>query len=951
MILVILLFYCRLVLGSRRSVTVFGATDDNPLPNFSIRGYVFCTRAKDIRNNWPFSQENLQLCLKYGVKDVLPPFDRTLDSVRSQSTAKCAAENSTVCRNTSIGVENIINSSVSRKDNEIPPATDQSSPHTNSVPENIVKLKVNRLSQDLSTANPFLALDKMASNVCPVCKMFSSSSNTTLNAHIDQCLSIKWTSNPKQMIKHRIKPKKTRLMADIYKTALCCTLEDLDRRNGTNWALNLGCQEDQDLGARDVNGDADDVYVDSKGTKVRTLSELGDLLPCKNAGYDNDKPVKTDKRNKFGMSKKKKYLVQRHKILDRCLHGQGFYPPGADCLSKYPRPEIRPEPKVKNCQEEESKGFKDLRQHYIANDQTKFDYSGRVIKQWVGSKRSGLKEVVNLEHESSLSRKLENKPPIKSGVSSSPVDTFNGNHSSSSNGKKIGTDEWPSVNGDSSSLSSRTSQHHPTFSPGANEFSYPRNNSSSRAMTSHSRKFSSLRKKLLSSVRHQSVPESRKKLRLKHLDFNKHGPCCESESEDEALVSQFRIYGQDNEGLMAEASNEPLLNNKTRVLINHKKKEGFVNAGKGDFPLKAYETSSESICHDVGKTIDPFGDTYNGFAAFSNVECISMFCADEVGRDLVIAENNSGETQRNYYADMDPIPIPGPPGSFLPSPGHMSSEELKESSSLTTCRIRSSEGEHEVVDTNSSAGFWEPPTQSNNTNPVLRLMGKNLTVMNKDESGSNIALASPGSMSCVDNGLSTVNVSNGPHTFGRICSGGPPVLKNMQINMPPPILEKAPSNFRPLQSSACPCDCFDGNLSSSVKSHEYASECTMISKQIGTNFVQNVGAPLTPHVELCGSKQKEMIVIDDSPEIGHGGFKSVKATNGMSNYQTRGYHPLFAGSPFIQNGKKRGESFGKLINFTAEGSNAVQYPSSSTASFPYIVDQLRPSFYVSHGFS
>ncbi|GER52734.1 hapless 8 [Striga asiatica] len=842
------------------------ASDDNPLPNFSIRGYVFGARAKDISNNWPFSQENLQLCLKYGVKDVLPPFDQTLDSVRNQSTAKCAAENS----------------SVSRKDKKIPPATDQSSPYTNSVPENIVKLNNQKSSQE----------DTMASNVCPVCKMFSSSSNTTLNAHIDQCLSIKWTSNPKQSIKHRIKPKKTRLMADIYETALRCTLEDLDRRNGTNW------------------------------TKVRTLSELGDLLPCKNVGYD--KPVKTDKGNKFGMSKKKKCLVQKNKILDPCLHGQGFY-----C----------PEPKVKNGQEEESKGFKDLRQHHIANDQSKSDYLGRVIKQWVGSKRTGLREKVNLEHESSLSRKREKKPRIKTG--------------------------------DSSSLSSRTSQHHHTFSPGANEFSYPRNNSFSRAMTSRGMKFSSLRKKLLSSVRHQSVLDSREKLRLNHLDFNKHGPCCESESEDETILSRIRIYGQDSEGLTTNASNNELLLNKTRVLINHKKKEGFINAGKGDLPSKAYETSSESIRHDeFGKTIDPFGDAYNGFAAFSNVEHISMFCGDEVGRDLVIApqcsndeaaeKNNSGETQRNYYADVDPIPIPGPPGSFLPSPGHMSSEEeLNESSSLTTCRIREGE-EHEVVVTNSTAQFSsglvfnktaeglfltnEPPTLSN-TNPVLRLMGKNLTVMNKDESGSN--------MSCVENGLSTVNLSNEPHNFGRICSGGPPILENMQINMTSPILEKAPSNFRPIQYfSAHPCDSFDGNLSSSMKSHEYASECAMISKQIGTNFRMDPYFNVQPHVEFCGSRQKEIIVIDDSPEIGHGGFKSMKATNGMANYQTRGYHPLCAGSPFIQNRKIQAESFGKLINFKAEGSNALHHhPSSSTAYFPYIVDQLRPSFYFSHGFS
>ncbi|KAL2456437.1 hapless 8 [Forsythia ovata] len=83
----------------------------------------------------------------------------------------------------------------------------------------------------------------MTSKVCPVCNTFSSSSNTTLNAHIDQCLSgeskIKWTANSR-VTEHRIKPRKTGLMVDIYETASYCTLEELDRRNGTNWALNLG---------------------------------------------------------------------------------------------------------------------------------------------------------------------------------------------------------------------------------------------------------------------------------------------------------------------------------------------------------------------------------------------------------------------------------------------------------------------------------------------------------------------------------------------------------------------------------------------------------------------------------------------------------------------------------------------------------------------------------------
>jgi hypothetical protein len=48
--------------------------------------------------NWPFSLKNLQLCLKHGVKDVLPPF-QSLDKVRSQPFERCMSESSTLVDN------------------------------------------------------------------------------------------------------------------------------------------------------------------------------------------------------------------------------------------------------------------------------------------------------------------------------------------------------------------------------------------------------------------------------------------------------------------------------------------------------------------------------------------------------------------------------------------------------------------------------------------------------------------------------------------------------------------------------------------------------------------------------------------------------------------------------------------------------------------------------------
>ncbi|XP_008794680.2 uncharacterized protein LOC103710642 [Phoenix dactylifera] len=128
--------------------------------------------------------------------------------------------------------------------------------------------------------------DPMASKVCPVCKMFASTSNTTLNAHIDQCLSedFKTMRVMTKLPKLKVKPRKKRLMVDIYTTAPHCTIEDLDRRNGTNWATDLTLvaptrevSTEVKRSKLSISGATDDgneeaVYVDSNGTKLRILS-------------------------------------------------------------------------------------------------------------------------------------------------------------------------------------------------------------------------------------------------------------------------------------------------------------------------------------------------------------------------------------------------------------------------------------------------------------------------------------------------------------------------------------------------------------------------------------------------------------------------------------------------------------------------------------------------------
>lgn len=142
----------------------------------------------------------------------------------------------------------------------------------------------------------FSASDSVALRTCPICKTFSSASNTTLNAHIDQCLSIGLVQQPtskpnRPRIKSRLKVKS---MTDIYAAAKGCTLEDLDKRNGTKWTMISSYSnrvvsdnkpEVSNKGKKRsvlrVLVDEDDagigpVYIDANGQKLRILSEFSE---------------------------------------------------------------------------------------------------------------------------------------------------------------------------------------------------------------------------------------------------------------------------------------------------------------------------------------------------------------------------------------------------------------------------------------------------------------------------------------------------------------------------------------------------------------------------------------------------------------------------------------------------------------------------------------------------
>lgn len=674
------------------------------------------------------------------------------------------------------------------------------------------------------------------------------------------------------------------------------------------------------------------------------------------------------------------------------------------------------------------------------------------------------------------------------------------NHFPSRCNKKMLISSNSHIQEDSSFIHPNGPQHH-GISPEGKKFASLRKPSST---SSGNKKFSSLRTKLLS-VRHASVTELKKNSGRKLLNI-KNTRTSHSDDE-EAFVSRSALRRQNSmvetlggrATLPEKSSGQPLIN-RTRVLKIPKKVGRVWNTGEEDMTSNESDSpsggnnapidTSNDVEEEADEMMDEFASEPNygmpdgeAFASFSksldtafpgladssNVECGSHYYnSNELvvlngDRDNVGAEMDADEAQGNYFVDVEPIPIPGPPGSFLPSPGRMGSEELQGHSSLTTCRLQSSEEGHGVVDmdssdspvsgisgvSNSIAGRSNPisitnlshfqgsspfkqvasgdrelnllesmpemsheardiqlcccarkdgslqgvslnyqesqilrrrtmtsngpkneihclnvgpatlsekvsnpepkkhaansyPPSPSTPNPVLRLMGKNLMVVNKDDNLSPrtmpVAIDHASSRWSGENGRNEVNSFH--HNLSQV---------NLQPHIPVQFNSsdgfKAPANHGPM----LPSSNFVGSLAS--RCHGFASGFNLIADQLGSKIrldsrtiydAERVGT------ESSGGKHKDIIVIDESPETKAAGG-SVRAaapsmalhSNPFYNYQTRVY-PHFTGSPVVQNGNNT--NLGKWN--IAEGNS-----NSSTAPLPSAVHLRSSSIYFSPGFS
>lgn len=189
----------------------------------------------------------------------------------------------------------------------------------------------NSVRAEENVLNSSTVIESMTSKVCPVCKTFTSTSNTTLNAHIDRCLaadsSSKWFVS--KLTKQKVKPRKKKLIADIYLTAARCTLEDLERRNCMNWAADsnfpiqngeVHTENRRQLMIQDDyndDGEGSVLYDNSNGVKLRTSSKLNDAAVL--TSVENHKPrrnMKDSKDKSFLISKEKHFSLTASKYLN-----------------------------------------------------------------------------------------------------------------------------------------------------------------------------------------------------------------------------------------------------------------------------------------------------------------------------------------------------------------------------------------------------------------------------------------------------------------------------------------------------------------------------------------------------------------------------------------------------------------------------------------------------------
>ncbi|XP_010483097.1 PREDICTED: uncharacterized protein LOC104761682 [Camelina sativa] len=644
------------------------------LSSFCIRDYAFSNRTKNIKKNWPFSSTSLQLCLKHGLSDPLPPIQPLghplqvkithVETVSSKRKLENLCSSQTLVE-TKQGFENGLLASGSKSKIQVAMA--------NKNPRKKCGLVVkpgacvdSGSKEDHSCL--FSPSESMALRTCPICKTFSSASNTTLNAHIDQCLSV--DSEQQQPISKPNRPKtkprlKVKSMVDIYASAKAGTLEDLDKRNGTNWVMISSCSN------RVVSDNKPDVfskgkkrsvvrvrideeaagigpvYIDAKGQKLRILSEFREKTSDPSSKHEDGSDKKSCSDSKGSKSLRKK------------LPGKKYH--------KYPKL-VRQSRKGKgNALEipDYQRGYFEEGKDFERSETSGLGHRRRMIPKRRLSRhgnKNGTKTCDQpYENEHSLSEDhLVLRGP--SNVNTDLSETASSPSNSQGSWRICGERQ---VSGKSLALSRNKSIESDSFVANPLRCSIPVD-----------KEFSSKAKGIM-------------KFKKARLGF--------SENEDEEDAGKWE----------SEMTQECDLTDYDDWDDDEGEADKFVLSSNPSF---SGEKNDHESYEDSGDNKEEDDDMLHN-SNDADVEFESM-----------IYEKPGCETaeQESSFMEVDPIPIPGPPGSFLPSPWDMATDAVEHhgNSSVITSQVQSSQDQLDLTDRNSSespvsaiSNFAAPETQ------------------------------------------------------------------------------------------------------------------------------------------------------------------------------------------------------------------------------------------------
>ncbi|CAH8377136.1 unnamed protein product [Eruca vesicaria subsp. sativa] len=670
------------------------------LQNFSIRDYAYSNRKNNIKNSWPFSPNSLQLCSTHGVTDPLPPFQKysnvsnKFKTTASSSSGKrdlsklgvnqtLAETRKGVCSQSRIFTENGFgtSTSVSKSKVEIVVAGTSSNNKNNKKCGRVGMVK----SKEDTCGGGGLV---MTTTTCPICKTFSSASNTTLNAHIDQCLSADSELPPVSTYKPnkprvdqclsvtppvstkpnkpRAKPlMKVKTMVDIYASAKPCTLEDLDKRNGTTWASVLSHTNQAVAGKSEVSKKrkvppvgVGPVYIDAKGQKLRILTEFSEkktsttntTTPLREQHEDGSKESSKSLRKRSGGKKHYKYLkLTKLKANTSEIHEcqRGFSGEGSSTGHRriYNQRMLSKRGVISKKLSEKGHKLYTLRDQPSEDDDDEDSWSGeeRLVLRGTDSSPLNKQKELSGRNKTMFGSKGAQSRSFRDQMSQKEEKSLTRTHLDSVQFKK----RLASIQEDKYPLEKNV-----------------------REVATSMRKLSA---PLVSNGwRQQSLPLELKKARLdmseEDEDEEEEGGKWESEMTQERELSEDDyVSGDDNSPSFSRYDDD---DDDEESSKEEEEEDDSNNSRAND----ATPSTNETILSER-----------------------ATYYSEEVG-DMIYGQTTCDEDVRfgsevrgkgSLFVEVDTIPIPGPPGSFLPSPRDMCYDENLGNSSVITSQIQS----------------------------------------------------------------------------------------------------------------------------------------------------------------------------------------------------------------------------------------------------------------------